>query len=866
MSKSLWDSFQEAQTVFKALEKSGSVPDDVKWLCYGLGKQVTDGDFVGAVPPEANVVLMVKYKAWVKCKGKSADDAMREYIQEVDKLTLKGDQAQDNLVSPQRKSMNTTSPSKPVIRNAASSAIKEGTLFKQRDYVKAWRPRHFVLENNCLQYYVDTQDTNSAPRGSMDIAGCVVNHLKVAKVGENEFYPFTISKDKDSFVLASDSKVEADDWVDKIRMAATNALFLAVTSENSPARASSTIQSAKISPDYENSSGKSNSDIPLPMSPTETYEGLTPELKNKIERAVAMLVEAVDVNAPNWEPLFEKNGVSAFKRPGEQVCVRGDAILPFGIPAIFKLIVTASRACSINPQIVSSTNVRQISTNTNIQYLQFKQVWPTTARDFCNLTHWRILSDYRVLIFSTSHEAEEAPELSAFVRGELIIGGYVLTPTPTGTLIQYVVQSDLKGNIPKSVRNIVSSTQPLIVANIRKVLEEDAKRDESIASVPTNFTFQDLYNIKVATQVLPPASASSNSSANNDGVRQAVPNRTFPRSSSVNPKSRKEQRNITTVSLLVLLLPVVLYYVVDRSRRALAFFTGLVIALRYLFYLHLGDPYKRNSNYIYCSPPTGKYIIRFPVELSKLLPYLNGVRKDSGLDITMTHAVIKAVATVMSEQPGMNGYLLFGNYYPKKCSGVDISLAVDITEKDSVMMKLVDVDIKSLDYIADELQTRTKELKEGFKPNSKIADDSLKMKVIQRLPVFLAVEFDKLCKFIGNGLGLELPRLCIQPFAYGNCTIIAWPNHKLSLESDVDVTLQPDTASNSPITVTVGGIRTMSSLDQEKKLTGTTVLNIAIAIDSRMCSTIEARNFSTSIQNLLNSQSNIAATDNKKKK
>jgi len=180
------------------------------------------------------------------------------------------------------------------------------------------------------------------------------------------------------------------------------------------------------------------------------------------------------------------------------------------------------------------------------------------------------------------------------------------------------------------------------------------------------------------------------------------------------------------------------------------------------------------------------------------------------------------------------------------------------------MMKLVDVDIKSLDYIADELQTRTKELRESFKPNSVTANGALKMKIIERLPVFLAVEVDKLCKFIGNGLGLELPRLGIQPFAYGNCTIVAWPNS--SSVSDVDVALQPDSTSDTPITVTIGGIRTLSSLDQEKKLVGSTVLNITIAIDSRMCSIIEARNFSAGIQNLLNSQSNIASVDSKKKK
>jgi hypothetical protein len=60
---------------------------------------------------------------------------------------------------------------------------------------------------------------------------------------------------------------------------------------------------------------------------------------------------------------------------------------------------------------------------------------------------------------------------SGNVRGELVIGGFILKPLPDGTQCQYIVQSDLKGTIPGSIVNMVSSNQPMVLANIKKTLE-----------------------------------------------------------------------------------------------------------------------------------------------------------------------------------------------------------------------------------------------------------------------------------------------------------------------------------------------------------------------------------------------------------
>lgn len=60
--------------------------NDYKLTMYALFKQATDGDVSGKKPGMLDVVGRAKYNAWEKLKGTSADDAMTQYIAEVEKV------------------------------------------------------------------------------------------------------------------------------------------------------------------------------------------------------------------------------------------------------------------------------------------------------------------------------------------------------------------------------------------------------------------------------------------------------------------------------------------------------------------------------------------------------------------------------------------------------------------------------------------------------------------------------------------------------------------------------------------------------------------------------------------------------------
>ena len=76
--------FTQAQTDVTSLAER---PDNATLLkLYAFYKQATDGDVGGDKPGMFDLVAKKKYEAWEKIKGLSADDAMKGYIAEVERL------------------------------------------------------------------------------------------------------------------------------------------------------------------------------------------------------------------------------------------------------------------------------------------------------------------------------------------------------------------------------------------------------------------------------------------------------------------------------------------------------------------------------------------------------------------------------------------------------------------------------------------------------------------------------------------------------------------------------------------------------------------------------------------------------------
>ncbi len=76
--------FVQAVSDSKALSEKPS--NDTLLQLYSLYKQYTDGDLNIDPPAPFDFVAKAKYDAWSALKGKSKEDAMKEYVQLVEKL------------------------------------------------------------------------------------------------------------------------------------------------------------------------------------------------------------------------------------------------------------------------------------------------------------------------------------------------------------------------------------------------------------------------------------------------------------------------------------------------------------------------------------------------------------------------------------------------------------------------------------------------------------------------------------------------------------------------------------------------------------------------------------------------------------
>ena len=75
------------ETAASAAKQTKKRPDNATLLkLYSYYKQATEGDVSGDRPGGFDFVGGAKHDAWAKLKGMSADDAMTNYIKQVDRL------------------------------------------------------------------------------------------------------------------------------------------------------------------------------------------------------------------------------------------------------------------------------------------------------------------------------------------------------------------------------------------------------------------------------------------------------------------------------------------------------------------------------------------------------------------------------------------------------------------------------------------------------------------------------------------------------------------------------------------------------------------------------------------------------------
>mmetsp|Transcript_30184 Transcript_30184/g.65023 ORF Transcript_30184/g.65023 Transcript_30184/m.65023 type:complete len:475 (+) Transcript_30184:3-1427(+) len=449
----------------------------------------------------------------------------------------------------------------------------------------------------------------------------------------------------------------------------------------------------------------------------------------------------------------------------------------------------------------------------------------------------------------------------------------------TGTEVHFIVETDPKGSLPTSIVNQVCLAQPKALILALKILQQRQDGGALLRDAAATVSYADFASIMAkniadssegaTTTTTTSATTTTTATAATATATAATTAAAQPKRSSIagpitSPPSTglhlvRLVKTLTAHSLqgyerllLALLLPAALFYLVGGVARSVAFLLGLLIALKQWLSLHLGAPAKRSQMaQRQGQVPAGRTVVRIPVDLGHLLRYLDSKRQDSNIDVTITHITVKACAAVLSEMPALNGHVVDGAFYRAGQGqgerGVDVSWSLDLSESESVLLKVCDADVKSVDAITTEIVKRGKSLREEYKrPQS-----SLRSRLLDLLTPAMAQRVDSFLQQLGT-LGVAIPALDVVAFPAGVCAVITSP----SMEGDVDVDLSiiPG-ASAPPFIVSIGSVRVLASLNAERNLTGAPVLNYSVSVDNRAASAAECRKFCARLQKYLRSPS-----------
>ena len=93
--------------------------------------------------------------------------------------------------------------------------------------------------------------------------------------------------------------------------------------------------------------------------------------------------------------------------------------------------------------------------------MKFKAIWPTAPRDFIACTTWSEDDDGSILISTRSASNDYCPPKRDYVRGNIVVSGYKLTPrTQGGCDLCLIAHTELGGTLPVSIINMLSATAP----------------------------------------------------------------------------------------------------------------------------------------------------------------------------------------------------------------------------------------------------------------------------------------------------------------------------------------------------------------------------------------------------------------------
>lgn len=153
------------------------------------------------------------------------------------------------------------------------------------------------------------------------------------------------------------------------------------------------------------------------------------------------------------------------------------------------------------------------------------------------------------------------------------------------------------------------------------------------------------------------------------------------------------------------------------------------------------------------------------VDATALLDYITESRASTGVRVTITHLVAKAVAHAVSKMPEVNGIVARGSLWLR--DSVDIFLQVALDEGQSLSGAIIrNADQKSAVEIAEEMAIRVEKIRSH-------TDDTLEKttKTLEKVPDRLLRPLMRLLSWLQYDRGMNLSRLGLEPDPFGSAMV-----------------------------------------------------------------------------------------------
>lgn len=222
------------------------------------------------------------------------------------------------------------------------------------------------------------------------------------------------------------------------------------------------------------------------------------------------------------------------------------------------------------------------------------------------------------------------------------------------------------------------------------------------------------------------------------------------------------------------------------------------------------------------------------------LKYIEKLREKSGLHVTLTHLLGKAVALTLAKHPEINCTLRFGRLYPRKTIDIFFQVASDQTGKDLSGATLRNAETKSVLEICQEMNQSIETIRKKGDPGFR------RMKSMMGLiPGGLVKYVIHWTSFILYTLNLWSPIFGSPRDPFGGVMITNIGSLGL------DIAFAPLVPySRVPILITVGSIRETPVI-QKGQIVAAPICQLACTIDHRMIDGVHGSKMAATLKELL---------------